>query len=110
MVIENKAYLFGGRSPDYHNDFRVFNLSTQTWSALHETGKNPTKRYGASAVAYGNKIIVFGGYDTFSSFCDDLFEFDISNCQVVGYKLSIGKNHILLFKKTTLVVFLNYRM
>ncbi len=74
--IDNRLYLFGGRTLDYHNDFRVFDFTTQTWSSLPETGKKPTRRYGATIVPHGNKIIVFGGYDVLSSFCDDLYEFD----------------------------------
>ena len=56
-------YMFGGAAPtgEHFNDLHAFDLRRGTWSQLPTAGEQPPKMSGQSAVAFGAKIVVFGG-------------------------------------------------
>ncbi|GBP31645.1 Kelch domain-containing protein 3 [Eumeta japonica] len=88
-VINNKMYIFGGF--DYHTDqysqeVHYLDLDKLQWKFVHATGEVPCHRDFHTAVAYGNRMYVFGGRGDVSNssfttdeevYCPELFYLDI---------------------------------
>jgi len=84
--------IFAGKSNGYLNDiwkyvlgtnilssqprsFR-FQLERDYWEEIKPSNAPlPEKRYGHSAVVKGSKMFVYGGFDSDSSYCVDLWAF-----------------------------------
>eukprot|EP01027_Heterolobosea_sp_BB2_P013573 GEZU01019566.1.p1 GENE.GEZU01019566.1~~GEZU01019566.1.p1 ORF type:complete len:864 (-),score=297.60 GEZU01019566.1:22-2613(-) len=75
--IGDKLYIFGGRSGVFTwvNDILVYDSKTESIRAIKPKGKTPAPRQSHSAVAFGNSIFVYGGFDG-SSRLGDLHIFD----------------------------------
>jgi len=79
LVHKNKLFTFGGWngfSRTWYNDLHVFNFDTREWRAINPSGTLPVRRTSHSAVVYGNKMYVFGGFSG-EEYLNDLHEFDI---------------------------------
>lgn len=76
-------YLFAGSALDVGavNDLWALTIGTDgalaeySWSKVQLEGDAPRKRYGHSAVAWGSKMVVFGGQDNDHQF-NDVWVFD----------------------------------
>ncbi|XP_021921370.1 kelch domain-containing protein 3 isoform X2 [Zootermopsis nevadensis] len=93
VVVEDKIFSFGGycTGDNYRErrpmDIHVLNTSNFRWHALPLSKQNdpdaacvPYQRYGHTAVAYGDKIFVWGGRNDEAA-CNVLFCFDTSTLQ-----------------------------
>mmetsp|Transcript_14496 Transcript_14496/g.47315 ORF Transcript_14496/g.47315 Transcript_14496/m.47315 type:complete len:627 (-) Transcript_14496:332-2212(-) len=68
-AIGNKLYLFGGwTGAEMSNRLFVYSLSSRTWEPMddHE-GAAPEGRMNHSLVAYGSRLFLFGGKNTYDS-------------------------------------------
>ena len=62
MLYGIKMVVFGENDGgSYRNDVWQLELTTNTWSQISPTG-GPTARRFHTAVLYGTKMVVFGGY------------------------------------------------
>lgn len=93
VVVTDKIYSFGGycTGENYHKrrpmDIHILNTANFRWCALPLPRHNdpqwscvPYQRYGHTAVAYGDKIFVWGGRNDEAA-CNILFCFDTSSLQ-----------------------------
>jgi len=77
VKIGRKLYIFGGKSNGYFNDMWCFHLDDLLWTKVKFLNSEvPDKRYGQTAVVYDSAIWVFGGYDSSSFTCNDLWKFE----------------------------------
>jgi len=78
-VVDYKVYVFGGRGPAglMYNDLWCLDVETWKWSLMPSTTAPPLARSGHTAVAVGNKLAFFGGWDGNTTF-NDLWVYDIS--------------------------------
>lgn len=95
--VGQKVYLFGGRSGETMNDINVLNTQTWEWKCVQFDEKKdivPEKRYGHTAVSYGSKMIMFGGFRRYNpSFYTrdafgDLFIFEVNSKKKQKYQWS----------------------
>lgn len=66
VVINDKIYLFGGRSyngPFYDNKILELDLQAMNWCLPVIEGYKPVGRRSHSAVVVNNKMVIFGGYN-----------------------------------------------
>ncbi|XP_022720144.1 acyl-CoA-binding domain-containing protein 4-like isoform X2 [Durio zibethinus] len=64
LISEDKVVIFGGSGEgeaNYLNDLHVLDLRTMRWSSPQVRGHIPVPRDSHSAVAIGNKLVVYGG-------------------------------------------------
>ncbi|XP_039032195.1 rab9 effector protein with kelch motifs-like isoform X3 [Hibiscus syriacus] len=64
LIGEDKVVIFGGSGEggaNYLNDLHVLDLRTMTWTSPQVRGHIPVPRDSHSAVAIGNKLVVYGG-------------------------------------------------
>ncbi|OMP09375.1 Kelch-type beta propeller [Corchorus olitorius] len=64
LVGEDKVVIFGGSGEgvaNYLNDLHVLDLRTMRWTSPQVRGHIPVPRDSHSAVAIGNKLVVYGG-------------------------------------------------
>ncbi|XVF41760.1 hypothetical protein PTKIN_Ptkin01aG0306300 [Pterospermum kingtungense] len=64
LIGEDKLVIFGGSGEgeaNYLNDLHVLDLRTMRWTSPQVRGHIPVPRDSHSAVAIGNKLIVYGG-------------------------------------------------
>ena len=66
IKINNKVYVFGGQGITKDNQVKVLHPYTRKWETL-ATSYSPKVRYGHSAVAYKQKIIIYGGWSSYSA-------------------------------------------
>ncbi|XP_022744143.1 rab9 effector protein with kelch motifs-like [Durio zibethinus] len=74
LIGEDKVVIFGGSGEgegNYLNDLHVLDLRTMRWTSPQVRGHIPVPRDSHSAVAIGNKLIVYGGD------CGDRYHGDI---------------------------------
>ena len=66
LTHNGNLYVLGGHDGTlYRNELLVFNLETRSWAHdLKIHGVGPTPRDAHIAVAYGDSMYVFGGYDS----------------------------------------------
>jgi N-acetylneuraminic acid mutarotase len=57
-VINGKVYIMGGLNNLVSSEMQIYDLKTDTWTKGPDM---PTARYSSAAVAYKDKILVFGG-------------------------------------------------
>ncbi|VVC89265.1 unnamed protein product [Leptidea sinapis] len=87
-LIDNKMYTFGGfeyLTDQYTNNVHCLNLDTMEWSCIYTKGVPPVPRDFHTALAYKNRIYVFGGRGDFNRpyssnnevYCDKVFYLDI---------------------------------
>ncbi|XP_015786827.1 kelch domain-containing protein 3 [Tetranychus urticae] len=80
VEINNRIYLFGGRSyscPFYDSNTLELDLTMMTWSTPDVVGFKPLGRRSHTAVVVKNKMIIFGGYnDITDEHYDDIAVFD----------------------------------
>lgn len=78
-VVATRLFIFGG-STDCDgtacNDLFIFDTVNSTWSQPKSKGSLPAPRYGHSMVAFGTRIILFGGCFGSSTTYSDLFIYD----------------------------------
>lgn len=63
-IIKNKMYIFGGFeyiTDQYSQDVHCLDLDTMQWRFINTHGSPPCYRDFHTAVAYNNKMYVFGG-------------------------------------------------
>eukprot|EP00118_Oscarella_pearsei_P027081 m.1005 g.1005 ORF g.1005 m.1005 type:complete len:374 (+) comp5438_c0_seq1:199-1320(+) len=89
VTFGKSIYVYGGRSdveaPWYTNnqvypeDVKCFDTSTFAWSDVPvNCGPSPLGRRSHSAVAYRNKMVIFGGYNQLADrYFSDLMVFDV---------------------------------
>ncbi|RJO63164.1 MAG: signal peptidase I [Dehalococcoidia bacterium] len=73
-----RIYVFGGRFTD-----QIVEFDPATYTVTDLASKLPTARGDTSAVAFGDKIYVFGGYEAGSKFNDQIVEFNPATSTVV---------------------------
>jgi hypothetical protein len=64
LVGDSKMVIFGGSGEgkgNYLNDVHVLDVKAMKWISPEVRGETPAKRDSHSAVAVGNKIVVYGG-------------------------------------------------
>ncbi|GMI79393.1 hypothetical protein HRI_001608700 [Hibiscus trionum] len=64
LIGEDKVVIFGGSGEggaNYLNDLHVLDLRTMRWTSPQVRGHIPVPRDSHSAVAIGNKLVVYGG-------------------------------------------------
>lgn len=78
---KNNIYLFGGTDEiTKSSDIYEFNLEIKTWRKVEILKKiSPSARSGHSTCIYGNKMIIFGGFDSASTSCNDIYSFHLEN-------------------------------
>eukprot|EP00055_Hartaetosiga_balthica_P010797 m.47255 g.47255 ORF g.47255 m.47255 type:complete len:522 (-) comp7320_c0_seq1:258-1823(-) len=82
-AVGTNLYVFGGRGGEatLYNDITCFDTLNHTWTTLEPSGQLPPERDFHSAVAFNDKIFIFGGAyeieskDIFKYF-NDVFAFD----------------------------------
>lgn len=62
-LVGRRLVLFGGytASSRVANDVYVYNLDSQTWSAMPVAGEPPAARQAHSAVRHGDEVVIAGG-------------------------------------------------
>ncbi|CAK1546692.1 unnamed protein product [Leptosia nina] len=86
-IIGNKMYIFGGfdyLTDQYTNNMHYLNLDTMDWSYVHAKGTPPLGRDFHTALAYGDRMYIFGGRADFSRphiieneiYCDNVYYFN----------------------------------
>ncbi|KYR01119.1 Kelch repeat-containing protein [Tieghemostelium lacteum] len=72
--IGNKLYLYGGLVAGKPSNklfvLTIIDDSTVHWSQPRVNGSSPKPRYGHTLTRFGNRFILFGGYDDQTSFND----------------------------------------
>lgn len=78
---KDNLYVFGGTDEaSKHSDIFEFNIETKIWRKVNVLKKiSPSARSGHSACVYGNKMIMFGGFDSTSTSCNDIYSFNFDN-------------------------------
>ena len=96
-------YMYGGSDGNkYYSS--LYQLSTKTWKWKQLSSSGPTRKAGCGMVAYGNKLVLFGGYgylegpaqpeaeylkdtrpdhDNGVSWTDELHVFDLENGELI---------------------------
>lgn len=71
VVLKNKMIVFGGKTSGnvVSDELWSLNFRNLSWNLLKASGDKPTKRFGHTAVAYGDKMILFGGLGVHLSNC-----------------------------------------
>ena len=59
--VHKRAYLFGGLGDGMLADLWSYDPAANTWTELSPAGPLPTPRIAASLVAFGGKLVLFGG-------------------------------------------------
>ena len=85
-VLNNKLYVFGGRTgvdmgEHSLNDLHVYDLDSQTWTELVTNEKSqtsPPQRSFHAMASLKNKLYVFGGCSVDHGRLNDLFEYDLA--------------------------------
>jgi len=92
VCIGDEIVLFGGNQGSATNDLHVLSMETGQWELKEPTGESPEERTYHAAVAWGRKMLVFGGFPSFPSFAkwgafgggdmakNDLHEYDAEAC------------------------------
>ena len=77
VAPDGTAYLFGGRDgADVHDDLWAYDLATDAWRQITDTGAGPAARFGHNAVwAPGIGLVVFAGQGP-NGFFNDLWAYD----------------------------------
>ncbi|KHN78943.1 Kelch domain-containing protein 3 [Toxocara canis] len=86
-AINNKMYVFGGRSDQlgqfhssrdlYCDRLKVLDLKTTQWYEPNVTGDRPSGRRSHSAWTHNGRMYIFGGYlGTINQHLGDLYEYD----------------------------------
>ncbi|RQM27052.1 hypothetical protein B5M09_001350 [Aphanomyces astaci] len=59
-------FVFGGKGAKgaLYRDMFYLDLETWHWFSVNWTTESPSERFGHSALAVGNKLVIFGGYVT----------------------------------------------
>jgi N-acetylneuraminic acid mutarotase len=89
VAIADKMYIFGGYeelTERFSNDIYCLDLQTYVWSYVKASGTPPSWRDFHSAVAYGNRMYVFGGRSDRSGpnhsqqelYCNVIMYFDVA--------------------------------
>jgi len=75
-LVNNKMYVFGGYDGEsLRNELFVLDLETCQWTEVKDPeGNGPTPRSQHSSAVLGDKMIIFGGYDSEEQ--NDVFVFD----------------------------------
>ena len=75
--IGNLLYVFGGCDVKMkcYNDLHMYDTNTGEWKRLNSTGVIPSVRGGASLLALGTNLYLFGGSDRGICY-SDLFIYD----------------------------------
>ena len=79
--VRDRMVVFGGADNYFHNDTWALSLSgTPTWTQLVPTGTPPAARRSHTAIydPVRDRILVFGGFDVFSSEFNDVWALSLS--------------------------------
>jgi len=67
-ILGNKAHLYGGVATDIFNEWETLHLNNFTWTKDAPQGDVPMfGRYGHTADAFYNSIVIFGGEKSYNS-------------------------------------------
>ncbi|CAH4036449.1 unnamed protein product [Pieris brassicae] len=86
-IVNNKMYIFGGFdyiTDEYTNNLHYLNLHTMEWCYVCAKGSPPVGRDFHTALAYGDRMYIFGGRSELSRphsndqeyYCDLVYYFD----------------------------------
>ncbi|XP_004225654.2 kelch domain-containing protein 1-like [Ciona intestinalis] len=82
-VLGGKLYLFGGvllntgNQDSESNELLVLDVESGVWGKEKCTGDLPSQRSGATMVAVGKKLYLFGGLSQFTGWMDDFYSYDV---------------------------------
>lgn len=80
ITYNNYIYVFSGSGDIFFRDLVRFNIPFKKWEHVISKGKtSPTKREGHSAVLYNHCVYIFGGYDSYVHYYNDLWCLDLKN-------------------------------
>ncbi|KAJ0175456.1 hypothetical protein K1T71_008615 [Dendrolimus kikuchii] len=91
-IIKNKMYIFGGfeyLTDQYSQEVHCLDLDTMQWTYMDPQGAPPSHRDFHTAVAYGNRMYVYGGrgvlngpYDSQEEiYCQKIYYLDVDKEQ-----------------------------
>ncbi|RHY01054.1 hypothetical protein DYB28_007140 [Aphanomyces astaci] len=78
-------FVFGGKGAKgaLYRDMFYLDLETWHWFSVNWTTESPSERFGHSALAVGNKLVIFGGYalktthgDIMGEYFNDVYTLD----------------------------------
>jgi len=72
-IIDNKIYIFGGKTTVPVNTLRIYNITTSSWST-GATG--PSVRRASACTVLGPYMYIYGGYDDSTGRKADLWVYD----------------------------------
>uniref|UniRef100_A0A2C9UK58 Uncharacterized protein n=1 Tax=Manihot esculenta TaxID=3983 RepID=A0A2C9UK58_MANES len=77
--LKGKIIVIGGEDGrDYYlSDVHILDAETLVWKELNTTGQRLPPRAGHSTVAFGNNLLVFGGFTDAQNLYDDLYMLDV---------------------------------
>ncbi|ETV79299.1 hypothetical protein H257_07351 [Aphanomyces astaci] len=77
-LIGTKMFVFGGKGAKgaLYRDMFYLDLETWHWFSVNWTTESPSERFSHSALAVGNKLVIFGGWDGTNKTFKDLWVFD----------------------------------
>eukprot|EP01091_Cochliopodium_minus_P011563 TRINITY_DN3311_c0_g2_i2.p1 TRINITY_DN3311_c0_g2~~TRINITY_DN3311_c0_g2_i2.p1 ORF type:complete len:925 (-),score=275.28 TRINITY_DN3311_c0_g2_i2:403-3177(-) len=80
VVINRIMYVIGGKkNKSFNKKLLKFDIDSQIWSEEDKyKGTPPSPRVGHSAIAYENKIYIFGGEGPFKEQFNEIFCYDIT--------------------------------
>jgi N-acetylneuraminic acid mutarotase len=87
VLPNGKIFLFGGEGVVdgcYFNDSFTFDPANNTWSKVASSGRIPPARAGHSAVLLGNKLYIYGGYNSNGTkffYFSDMYRLDIRSME-----------------------------
>jgi hypothetical protein len=78
--IGRRLLLFGGQSTGFFSDIWAYDIASNQWSRLADTGAGPSRRYGHSAIldTARNRLVISHGFTDRGRF-DDTWAFDLAS-------------------------------
>ena len=92
-VFKNKLVISGGRSDLVYsflrnvalNDLHIYDIKTNSWSAIALYGDIPKSRWGHKLCANANSIMLFGGMNLSSYNDSEIFEIHVDENKVIEF-------------------------
>lgn len=99
--VDNKVYLFGGKSHDKRlNDLWFLDIEKFTWKKVKTFGIPPSPRYGHIMISMAGDIFVFGGYSPNFSKPEESFPKDVFRFRSLTSEWSLEKRELDYVPKT----------
>ena len=67
------------------NDLHVYDIQSNSWSAVALYGDLPNSRWGHKLCANGNSIVLFGGMNLSSYNDSEIYEIQVDDNKVIEY-------------------------